>query len=105
MHVIVWRFRANPERRDDFVAAYGPDGDWAKLFRRGAGYIGTELLADRTDSNSFLCIDRWRDEADFIAFKAAHGDDYHTLDQRCEVLTMEETPVGNFVDSWRPITG
>lgn len=96
MHVIVWRFRANPERRDDFVAAYGADGDWANLFRRGEGYIGTELLADRADSNTFLCIDRWRNEADFIVFKAAHGDAYRALDQRCEALTVEETHVGSY---------
>ncbi len=96
MHVIVWRFRANPERRDDFVAAYGPDGDWARLFRRGTGYIGTELLADRTDPHTFLCIDRWRSEADFATFKQTHGDAYRALDQRCEALTVEETHVGNY---------
>ncbi len=96
MHVIVWRFQANPERRDDFVAAYGPDGDWARLFRRGEGYIGTELLADHTDPNTFLCIDRWRSEADFTAFKQLHGDAYRALDQRCEALTVEETHVGSY---------
>jgi heme-degrading monooxygenase HmoA len=96
MHVIVWRFRANPERRADFVAAYGPDGDWARLFRRGEGYIGTELLADRADPNTFLCIDRWRSEADFAAFKQLHGDAYRALDQRCEALTVEEIPLGSY---------
>ena len=30
----------------EFERVYGPEGDWAEFFRRGRGYVGTELLRD-----------------------------------------------------------
>jgi len=38
---------------------YGPDGEWAKFFRQGAGFIGTELLRDLEESDRYVVIDRW----------------------------------------------
>ena len=29
---------------DTFERVYGPEGEWAEFFRRGQGYVGTELL-------------------------------------------------------------
>lgn len=46
MFVVVWEFRVRPGQEAEFEARYGPDGDWARLFRLGEGYGGTVLLRD-----------------------------------------------------------
>lgn len=100
MIVIVWEFRVQPGRAAGFERAYGPEGDWAQLFRRSPGYRGTELLRDPEDPERYLTLDRWEDPADFEAFKAANGDDYRRLDQACESLCSEERLIGRFTDSF-----
>jgi hypothetical protein len=44
MYVILWRFRPVEGRESEFERAYGPSGEWALLFGRDDGYLGTELL-------------------------------------------------------------
>jgi hypothetical protein len=44
MYVILWRFRPVEGRESEFERAYGPSGEWALLFVRDDGYLGTELL-------------------------------------------------------------
>lgn len=77
-----------------FEAAYGPRGDWARLFGREAGYAGTELLRLDGDAPVYLTIDRWHDPAAFERAKQAFAVDYAELDRRCEALTSEETWLG-----------
>ena len=96
MIVIIWEFRVQPGQEAAFERAYGPEGDWARLFRGSTGYRGTELLRDPADPRRYLTLDRWEDAADFEAFKAAHGDDYRALDATCEPLCSEERLVGRF---------
>ena len=57
MFVIIWRYRVAEARRRDFEAAYGPDGDWARLFRQAPGFGGTELLSE--GRGRYVTIDRW----------------------------------------------
>lgn len=96
MIVIVWEFRVQPGQAADFERAYGPEGDWARLFRRSPAYHGTELLRDREDPERYLTLDRWDDASDFEAFKASHGEDYRRLDVALEPLCAEERLVGRF---------
>jgi heme-degrading monooxygenase HmoA len=44
MIATIWRFRVQPGKLDAFERAYGPQGDWARLFARAEGFIATELL-------------------------------------------------------------
>ena len=96
MIVIVWEFRVHPGRAADFERAYGPEGDWARLFRRSPAYRGTELLRDPDDPERYLTLDRWDAVSDFEAFKATNGEDYRRLDQACEPLCSSERLVGRF---------
>ena len=50
MYVILWRFRPVVGQESEFERAYGPSGEWARLFRRDEGYLGTELLLRRSDA-------------------------------------------------------
>lgn len=96
MHVIMWEFVVDPEKIDDFLAAYKSDGDWAQLFGLADGYEGTELLSSADIKGRFVTIDRWRNVDDFTRFKERFGQQYKNLDLRCEGLTLNETKLGTF---------
>jgi len=89
MHVVLWRFRVRPGREAEFEAAYGEDGDWARLFLSGEGFLGTELL--RGTDGTYLTIDRWASHAAHQAFRDAETASYAQLDRRCARLMIEET--------------
>ncbi|HEY3012680.1 MAG TPA: antibiotic biosynthesis monooxygenase family protein [Gemmatimonadales bacterium] len=96
MFVRIWEFRVRPEKVDEFLFAYGPNGAWAKLFERVAGYLGTELLHSATHPNIYLTVDRWASAEAWAAFLRAWGDEYAELDQRCKILSVAEEEVGTF---------
>jgi hypothetical protein len=93
VHVILWRFRAVPSRRADFEAAYGPDGDWAHLFRSDPDFLGTSLM--RSSDGTYLTLDRWRSADAARAFRDRHAAAYEDLDARCTALTEDETALGS----------
>lgn len=97
-HVLVWEFRVPAAHREEFERRYGPAGDWARLFARGEGYLGTQLLRDAADPGRYLTLDRWRSAADWEAFRAAHAADYAALDAMCEALTTDERALGAHVE-------
>jgi heme-degrading monooxygenase HmoA len=87
-HEARFAYDVAPERRDAFEAVYGPDGDWAQLFRTGAGYLGTTL--ERTGDSSYLVVDRWRSRADYERFLAANADRYEAMSRANERLYVSE---------------
>lgn len=92
-YVIVWTYDVPDEASDRFIAAYGPDGDWAQLFAKGAGFIGVELYRD---GPTFLTLDRWLSKDAFDAFHAAFGKHYQALDAKLAHLSRSQTRVGAF---------
>ena len=95
-YVYVWEFRVAPGREAEFVAAYGPAGAWAALFRRAEGYVETLLLQDRAVPGRFVTVDRWRSAQAHDAFVAAFRVEYDALDRACEALTEHETALGTY---------
>ena len=69
--------------------------DWELLFRRGEGFLSTELLRDEREETRFFTIDRWdsREARDRFRLRFARS-------TRCSIggarYTLEETPVGDF---------
>lgn len=102
MIAILWTYRIEPGRAALFEAIYGPEGDWAQLFRRAHGYRGTELL--REGDGRYATIDRWDSAADFERFKRHFAEDYERLDARCETLTETEEFIGAF-DVYEALAG
>ncbi len=96
MYVILWEFRPRPGREREFEAAYGPDGDWARFFRGGDGYLGTDLLRAGGGEGRYVTIDRWTSKAAYEAFRARLLAEYEAIDRRCEALTERETALGTF---------
>jgi heme-degrading monooxygenase HmoA len=95
-YVIVWTYDVPASATDDFIAAYGPNGDWAQLFAKGAGFLETEL---HRDGQSFLTIDRWQSEAAFNAFQSAFGAHYQALDAKLAHLTTSQHRIGGFSEA------
>ena len=94
--VVVWEFIVGPGREAEFERAYGPEGDWAQLFRQSRDYGGTELLRDPATPGRYVTVDRWKSPAAYEWFHNQHATEYGTLDARCEELTARETKLGVF---------
>lgn len=93
-HIRLWQFRPPPAQEAAFKTAYGPDGDWAQLFRRDSGFLGTELW--RGEEGSFLTVDHWQDSAAFERFQRDAVEAYRALDRQLEGIAGEEIFLGAF---------
>jgi heme-degrading monooxygenase HmoA len=102
MFIRIWQFRAQPERVREFREAYGSAGAWAKLFARGDGYLGTELLESTSDPTLHVTIDRWESAEAWAAFLHAWREEYAALDRQCESLTRDEVELGVYVAPAQP---
>lgn len=97
-HVIIWEYRVPAASESAFLEHYGPDGSWARLFRRAEGWIDTRLLRDASVAGRYVTVDRWESAAAFAKFRALSGHEYEALDRQCEALTEAETPLGSFAE-------
>ena len=96
MHVIIWQFEVHPTKKREFVSAYGPEGDWARLFKQADGYCGTDLMQSADRPDDFITIDRWAGAEDFANFRKRFSDRYSALDARFSNLTVIEKKIGTF---------
>ena len=62
---ILWSFTVAAQREQEFVRAYGPAGDWARLFAEAEGYRETRLLRELSTSLRYLTEDTWETAEDF----------------------------------------
>lgn len=97
MFVIIWEFTVQPAHADDFARAYGPDGEWSRLFRQCNGYVATELLHDAEQPERCVTLDYWRLPDNYVAAMARIATEYQALDARCAAWTSSERSLGNFV--------
>ena len=93
MYVIVWRYEVLADAEMDFRVAYGPEGDWARLFANHDGYLGTELITTEVPGQ-YLTIDRWDSAEAFNAYMERDLEEYRRLDQKFEAFTVTEEVVG-----------
>ena len=96
MYAIIWKFAVKPGLENDFEAVYGPSGVWAQYFRRGDGYLETELLRNASAPGHYVTIDRWESKAAYETFRTRFAAGYSAIDQECEVLTESETEIGTY---------
>lgn len=96
MYVALWEFEVKPGAEAAFEAAYGSDGTWVRLFRRGRGFVETRLLRDEARSNRYLTVDIWESEEAYRLFREDFAADYAVVDQACEELTAEERLLGGY---------
>ena len=95
-YVIVWEFWVRQDREAEFVVKYGPEGAWARFFRRSRGYLRTELVKDVAADHRFLTLDYWETEEGFRSFREQNLAEYERLDKEFAGLTEKETRLGAF---------
>jgi heme-degrading monooxygenase HmoA len=94
MFVALWEFEVKPGGEERFEKAYGPDGDWARLFRNDSNYRETRLLRDPLRPAIYITLDFWNSRQAYEKFLADHGAKYKTLDDATEGLTSNERRIG-----------
>jgi heme-degrading monooxygenase HmoA len=96
MFVILWHFEVKPGNVTSFQNVYGPDGEWARLFRRDPHFRGTQLLHDPSREFCYFTVDFWDSETAYRAFLDAQRSAYDELDASLEHLTLSELHVLSF---------
>jgi heme-degrading monooxygenase HmoA len=96
-YLVVWEFHVRGGQQEKFEAIYGPNGDWAELFRQSENYLGTELSRDLNNPSRYVTLDFWTSPEAYEEFRMQHGKDYSALDAACEQLTEKEAEIGRFV--------
>ncbi len=97
-HLRIWKFQPAKGREDEFALAYAANGQWAALFGKARGYLGTELYRPHETGGWWLTIDRWESLADFYEFQRQFGEEYRELDMELEGIAGNEKFVGAFED-------
>ncbi len=95
-YVIVWEFQVRPCMQRPFEEAYGPHGEWVKLFRQDPAYVRTELIHDVHEAGRYLTLDFWSSEAAYEAFRESRKDEYKSIDAQCEQMTESKRELGRF---------
>jgi heme-degrading monooxygenase HmoA len=101
LFVTLWEFEVKPGSEELFERTYGPDGQWARLFRRDARYRGTRLLRDVGAERVYVTMDSWESRAAYEVFLKKYAAEYAQLDQKCQRLTIGETHLGSFSPTGR----
>jgi heme-degrading monooxygenase HmoA len=94
MFVALWEYEVKPGEEERFENAYGPGGEWVRLFRSDANYRETRLLRDPFRPAIYVTLDFWNSRQAYEKFMAAHGDEYKALDAANEALTSNERRIG-----------
>jgi len=94
MFVALWEYEVKPGCEERFENAYGPHGDWVRLFRCDSNYRETRLLRDPFRPAIYLTLDFWNSLEAYEQFMAIHKDMYKMLDAAGEELTGRERRMG-----------
>jgi len=93
----VWQYVVRESHRSEFLAAYGPTGDWVRLFSKDPAYIETVLLHDADHSDRYVTVDYWESRQARDSFRERYAAEFAALDSRCEKFTVREEFIGDFV--------
>jgi hypothetical protein len=96
MFLVLWEFDVKQGCKERFESVYGPDGDWARLFRHDPAYQRTLLLRDPFRERTYMTCDFWENRKAYKTFLLANSDAYQALDKICEGLTSAERKIGAF---------
>jgi len=96
MFLVLWEFEVKPGCERRFESVYGPNGDWAQLFRRDPHCLETHLLHEVSQPQTYFTLDIWKSKQAYELFKSQSLEAYATLDKICEDLTISERFLGSF---------
>jgi heme-degrading monooxygenase HmoA len=84
----------------EFERVYGAEGEWARFFRQGRGYVGTELLRDVESPGRYVVIDRWESAEAYNDFASANRDEYMRRVDDTRFHYDQELRLGTFEAVW-----
>ena len=96
MYTIVWAYRVPPGKQDAFEKIYSSNGEWAELFKKVPGYLGTKLIRSDILFENYATIDMWETKEAYEAFLIQSKAEYKKLDEQCQALTEFESYLGSF---------
>lgn len=94
--IILWEFFVKKECEAQFFKAYAAEGTWGKFFKKGKGFIRTELLKDAENPLRYVTIDYWNTVEEYERFRKEHLSEYQRIDEHNEKLTERENFIGIF---------
>jgi heme-degrading monooxygenase HmoA len=94
LFLTLWEFEVKSGCEELFEQAYGPEGEWVRLFRRDARYHGTRLLRDVGRERVYATLDMWESREAYEEFREKYAAEYAEIDQKCEGLTIKEESLG-----------
>jgi heme-degrading monooxygenase HmoA len=97
MFVALWEYEVKPGCEESFQSAYGPQGDWVRLFQRDPHFRETRLLKDLSRPRCYYTLDYWDSEKAFVKFKTANRDAYAAIDRATSPLTLSERRLAAFL--------
>jgi hypothetical protein len=96
MFLVLWEYDVKQGCEERFASVYGPDGDWARMFRRDPAYQRTLLLRDAFRIRTYLTCDFWESRETYQIFRQNNSEAYDALDKTCDELTLAERKIGAF---------
>jgi heme-degrading monooxygenase HmoA len=97
MFVALWEYEVKPGCEESFQSAYGPHGNWVRLFQSGPHYRETRVLQDLSRPRFYFTLDYWDSESAFDQFKSANQTAYAAIDRATEHLTLSERRLTTFI--------
>jgi heme-degrading monooxygenase HmoA len=96
MFVALWEYEVKPGCEESFQSAYGPHGDWVRLFQSDPHYRETRLLKDLSRPRFYFTLDYWNSETSYEQFKSANQAAYSAIDRATEPITLSERRLSTF---------
>ena len=96
MFVAFWEYEVKPGCEESFQSAYGPQGNWVRLFQAAPHFRETRLLKDISRPRFYYTLDYWDSEKAFEQFKAANHAAYAAIERATESLTLSERRLCSF---------
>lgn len=85
--------KRRPGKEVEFESIYGPDGEWAQLFRRSPNDVRTDLLRE-LPSGRYVTLDLWTSQAAHVQFKLEPAADYREIDDKLLRTENQESTTG-----------
>jgi quinol monooxygenase YgiN len=93
---VVWNFRVQPGREEEFEKLHGADGEWTSISRKSRSFLGSSFLRDLADARRYLMVEYWSEMVVYEKHLADFSDEMERLQERRNAMIAEAIPVGLF---------
>lgn len=87
MYQVFWELKVKFKDREKMEKFYDPKGEWVRFFSKSTGYEGSEVLESGEGDNTFLIIDEWLSEEDFMACIQSRKADFALLEEKANAVS------------------